>query len=411
MRGIVFHPELLRLALGFIWSRAFGTVPLFRAGPVSLQSLEERPLPGPGWVRVRCRLAGICGSDLRLLRMKFSSRSASLARRRTLKAPMCLGHEAIGEVLETGPAVNRLKPGDRVALIPGVACASLERERPCAMCSRGLPLLCLNRDEGLPVLAHGAAWSECFLRHYSDLLPLPDSVPDDQAILLEPLASSVHAVLRRPPARGETALVIGCGMIGLGTILAIRALGIPVRIIAIARHGHQTASAKAAGADAVFPDSSADLYELLARELGTTVLSRGSKNRLLHEGAAVVYDAVGSGSTLHHALRWAKPRGTVILIGINACPAPADCTAIWLREVDLLGSHGHGVETLEGKRLHTFGLVLEWITQRRLIPDGLITHRFPLNDYRKAIAAAASKLSSQAIKVVLELNHHDPACG
>jgi len=406
MRGIVFDPSVRRVLLGLAYYRWSGRIPLFRAGPVSLQALPEAGLRGPSWVRVHCRLAGICGSDLNLLRLQFSTRSARMARKRAVSGPLCMGHEAVGEVVEVGPGVRSMTIGQRVLLLPGASCAGMDAVRPCVMCEKGLPLLCLNGDF-LPQLGWGAGWSEQFLRPESQLMPVRDDVTDEQAVLVDPLACSVHAVLRRAPSPGDTVVVLGCGVIGLGMILALRALSIPIRIIAIARHACQAARARAMGADRVLPYRVRDLYEQLAGELETKVMARGARNRLLHCGAAVVYDAVGSGESLHHALRWTRPRGAVVVEGITPRPAPVDCTVIWLREVDLVGSHGHGLEQFEGGRIHTFDLVLDWIRRRRLEPDGLITHRYPLCDYRKAIRAADRKAVSGAAKVVLEMKTSD----
>lgn len=76
-----------------VYQRLTGRLPLFRVGPVALESIAQKPLPGPSWARVRVRLAGICGSDLNLLRLRFSTRSASLAAKRSIRQPFCLGHE------------------------------------------------------------------------------------------------------------------------------------------------------------------------------------------------------------------------------------------------------------------------------------------------------------------------------
>jgi L-iditol 2-dehydrogenase len=330
-----------------------------------------------------------------------------MARKRDISRPLCMGHETIGEVLELGSDVRSLAVGQRVILLPGHSCAGMAPAHPCVMCEQGLPLLCLRRDEFVPQLAWGAAWSEQFVRPATQLIPIPDPVTDEQAVLVEPLACSVHTVLRRPPAPNETVVVVGCGTIGLGIILALRAFSFPIRIIAIAKHAHQTSLARALGADRVLPYGVGDLYERLAAELGTEVRARGVGNRLLHQGAAIVYDAVGSGESLEHALRWTKPRGAVVVEGITPRPAPLDCSVIWFREVDLLGSHGHGLEYFEGRRIHTFGLVIEWIRQHRLTPEGLITHRYRLSEYKQAIRAAAGKANSQATKVLLEMRAHD----
>jgi threonine dehydrogenase-like Zn-dependent dehydrogenase len=397
-----------RLLLGLTYNRCTGSVPLFRAGPVRLQPLAQEPLPGQSWVRVGGRLAGVCGSDMNLLRLQFSTRSASMARKRALNRPFCLGHEAIGEVVELGANVRTLAVGQRVVLLPGASCAGMERTPPCALCEQGLPLLCLHRDEFRPPLDWGAGWSEQFVRPASQLIPVPDKVRDEHAVLVEPLACSLHAVLRRVPSPADSVIVMGCGTIGLGMVLALRALSFPVHIIAIAKYTYQASQARALGANRVLLYNTRDLYDQLAAELGTEVWARGPGNRLLHQGASVVYDAVGSSESLQHALRWVRPRGAVVVEGITTRAAPLDCTVIWLREVDLIGSHGHGLEHFENRAVHTFNLVLEWIEQRRLVPDGLVTHRYPLSEYAKAIRAATGKGRSQATKVLLELNTHDP---
>ncbi|HZJ17763.1 MAG TPA: zinc-binding dehydrogenase [Chthoniobacteraceae bacterium] len=408
MRGVVFHPKKSRVLLGLAYHRCTGRLPLFRGGPVSLDTIEPKKLPGPFWVRVRTCLAGICGSDLNLLRLQFSTRSASMAGKGSIGRPLCLGHEAVGEVIEVGSGVSTVTPGQRVVLVPGASCGAVGNEL-CAMCLRGLPLLCLHRDECALPHAAGAGWSEEFVRHESRLIPIPNDLLDESAVLVEPLACSVHAVLRRLPLAEESVVVFGCGVIGLGIILTLRALGMPVKIVAIARHPSQAARARVAGADLVLSSTSPDLYEHLATELETKVLSRGSRNRLLQCGASVVYDAVGSSETLRHALRWTRPRGAVVVEGITPRPAPFDCTVIWLREVDLIGSHGHGLETFQGRTLHTFNLVLEWIQQGRLATDGWITHRYPLGEYQQAMRAAHEKSRSEAGKVLLQMKPNGQA--
>ena len=403
VRGIVFQPRFDRLLLGLTYRRCTGNLALFPGGPFFLKELDLEELPGPSWVRVRCRLAGICGTDLKALRLSFSTRSATLAGKRSITRMVCMGHEAVGEVLEVGANVRTLTPGQRVVLVPGGSCLTLGMEQPCEMCGKGLPLLCLKRDEFVPGPAVGAGWSEQFFRHELQLFPLSDDISDEQAILIEPLACAVHTVLRRAPAPNDTVVVIGCGMIGLGIILALKALGTPIRIIAIAKHSYQANNARTAGADLVLTSREGDLYKQLAWALGTEVRARGKRNRLLHRGAAVVYDAVGSGETLQDALRWTKPRGAVVVEGVTARPSPADCTAIWFNEVDLIGSHGHGEEHYDGRRIHTFSLVAQWIRQRRIVLDGLITHRQRLPDFKQAIRAADRKWKSHATKVLLEM--------
>lgn len=403
--GIVFHPEVGRILLGMIYHQCTGNLPLFSSGPFLLQKLALKEMPGNRWVRVRCRLAGICGTDLRALRLAFSRRSAAVAEKRSLHTPVCMGHEAVGEVVEIGPRVRSLVPGQRVVLMPDRSCLALGTPERCAMCERGLPLLCLKRDEFLPSPDLGAGWSEQFLRHENQLFAVPDDISDEQAVLIEPLSCAIHAVLRRPPAAGDTVLVIGCGMIGLGIIASLKAQAKSVRVLAIAKHSYQVEKASAMGADLVLESAEGDLYHRLASALGTEVRARGSRNRLLRNGADIVYDAVGSSDTLQDALRWTKPRGAVVMEGFTSRPSPADCTPIWFREIDLIGSHGYGIEHYQGRKVHSFELAIEWIRQGKLRVQGLITHRHPLLDYKQAIRAADGKPASKATKVVLEMGN------
>jgi threonine dehydrogenase-like Zn-dependent dehydrogenase len=93
------------------------------------------------------------------------------------------------------------------------------------------------------------------------------------------------------------------------------------------------------------------------------------------------------------------------MAGFASRPSPADCTPIWFREVDLIGSHGYGIEQGQGRKVHSFELVVEWMRQGKLPVQGLITHRHALVDYKQAIRAANGKSASKATKVVLEMGN------
>jgi threonine dehydrogenase-like Zn-dependent dehydrogenase len=190
-------------------------------------------------------------------------------------------------------------------------------------------------------------------------------------------------------------------MIGLGVVAALRALGGKFDLTVLSRHGFQTERAAALGADRVIGRTD-DPYESLAEALGTRVLGKRRTNRALREGFDLVYDTVGNSTTLHHALRWTQPRGCLVLIGVDLVPGNIDQAPIWLREIEVLGVLGHGAERWEGARVHTYQLVCDWYRSGRLDLRGLLSYRFPLRDYRKAIETAASKSASGAIKVALD---------
>lgn len=400
MRALVIRPTRPRLAAALLYNRVTGKPAVFPGGPLELVEAPEPELPGPQFVKVRSRLAGICGSDLKTLRLKLSTRSARLAAQSPGGGLRFQGHETVGEVVAVGSAVTRHKPGDRVVMIPATHCAALGREAPCRPCRDGAYCLCEHHDEPLPGEPLGGGWSEFFVRHESQLHPVRESLPDEQAVLFEPLACSLHAVLRHPPEHGARVLILGGGMIGLGIVHALRALGRELEVHVMVRHPFQADLAGKAGADSVI--TSSDPYAELASRTGDSVVGSRTDNRLLKRGVDLVIDAVGSAATLHLALRTARPGGTVVFEGVDLQPGPLDRTPLWWRELNLLGANGHGRDSWEGEAMATFERVEHWVADGRLSTAGLLSHRFPLEDYRPALTAAADKRRHASVKVAFE---------
>lgn len=397
MRALVVNPSRPRLAAGLLYNRLTGRPAAIPGGPLALVDVPEPGLPGDRFVRVRSRLAGICGSDLKTLRLQLSTRSARLAAQSTGGGLRFQGHETVGEVVETGAGVTRHKVGDRVVMVPATHCAALDLDDPCRPCREGAYCLCEHRDESLPGEPLGGGWSEVFVRHESQLHPVPGALTDGQAVLFEPLACALHAVLRHPPETGARVLVLGGGMIGLGIVRVLRALGRELTVLASVRHPFQEKLAEGSGADTVV--RSGDLLDQLAHHTGDEVIGHRADNRLLRRGVDVIYDAVGSAATLHDSLRAVRPGGTVVVEGVDLRPGVLDRTPLWFRELTLLGANGHGRDTWEGEASTTFARVGDWLESGRLSADGLLTHRFPLDEFRPAIATAADKARQQSVKV------------
>jgi threonine dehydrogenase-like Zn-dependent dehydrogenase len=123
-------------------------------------------------------------------------------------------------------------------------------------------------------------------------------------------------------------------------------------------------------------------------------------------GFDVVYDSVGKQQTITDALRWARAGGKVVLVGSTLKPLNVDLTPVFYQEVDLIGSLTFGIESWNGRKVHTFDLVIEMLEEGLLSDAGMITHRFPFDQYRQAIHTATHK-SSGAIKVMLTFgNQH-----
>jgi threonine dehydrogenase-like Zn-dependent dehydrogenase len=371
--------------------------------PLSISRFEDMPepeLPGPRWVRVENKQCGICASDLSLLFVDAEPSVAPVALPGQQR--IYLGHEVLGRVTEVGPGVTRVKVGDRVlmdARFLGPTCLSQEIDPLCRHCAAGNYILCENASMGIGPRGVGGGWGDGFTAHETEIYPAPDDLSDDQAMMIEPISNGLRAVLRRRPGSGERALILGSGIVGLNTLQCLRAVSPECHITSIARHPQQGDMARRLGADEVLTHE--DGYRATARITGAKLYEGMFGNRMLLGGFDVIYDCVGSAKTLQDSLRWARAGGAVIIVGIKFAPLKLDISPIWYQEVDLTGINSHGSEPWEGETRHTYDLVIDLMRQGKLTIDGLITHRFPLNQWREAISTALNKRNG-TIKVVFD---------
>ncbi|HKY83821.1 MAG TPA: zinc-binding dehydrogenase [Anaerolineales bacterium] len=379
---------LRRLWPGVVWS------PLSHARVVEM---PEPALPGPRWLRVRTRQCGICASDLSLLLVKADPAAAPLALPGNER--FYLGHEVVGEVVEVGPQVRGIRPGQRVVMesrFTGPTCFTQEIDPPCRFCAAGDTRLCENASLGRGPTGVGGGWGDGYTAHESEVRAVPDGLDDDQASLVEPMAVALHGVLRRPPRDGEHVLIVGAGIIGLLTAQCVKLIAPESHLTVLARYPHQAEAARRLGAEAVLGGS--DLYAQAAERTGAKLYRAPLNRGMLLGGFDLIYDCVGGARTIYDSLRWARAQGTVVLVGIDLALLRVDLNPVWYQEVDLIGSHTFGAEHGDGRPRHTFELVIEHLRAGRLSTTGLITHRFPLAEYRTAINTALHKKSG-SIKV------------
>jgi threonine dehydrogenase-like Zn-dependent dehydrogenase len=366
--------------------------------PTRYREMPDPPLPAPDWVRVRNRLAGICGTDLHILQVLADPMISAAALPGTDR--IYLGHEVVGTVSQVGAGVHSLKPGERVVLdARGPNCLTQAIQPACRHCRDGNYTLCENASRSLGPEEVGGGFSDSFIAHESELYRLPDEITDEAAVLIEPLSVGVRAALRRLPGPGEQALLIGCGIIGLCVLQAVRALSPDCRITAMARHPHQARLAQALGADEVLQGG--DGYTAAARLTGARLYTGPFGNRSLLGGFDVVFDNVGSARTVQDSLRWTRAGGALVLVGVNLQRMRVDLTPVWGQEVDLVGMIAHGMESWNGRRISTYDLTCELLQQGRLKAAGLVTQRFPLEQWRQATRTALDKRSG-AVKVVFD---------
>ena len=370
-----------------------------RFSPLQLEDYSDPELPTPEWVRVKPLLSGICGSDLGTLSSENSPYFSPIT-----SPPFVMGHEVFGEVAETNSGFGA---GERVVLEPALGCRVRGIDPPCPYCASGRHALCLNVAKGniSPGIQTGfcrdtgGGWSQgTLVAHPSQLHRVPDAVPDEAAVAIEPLACAVHAALKKAPRPDDTSLVIGAGSVGLFTVAALRHLTQAGRIICVAKHARQREEALRLGASEVVGPE--ETYTTLPKMLGTEAYRPELGKPVVMGGAGRVYECVGAPGTMEDAARLTKPGGEVTLVGMPSAKSSLDLTALWHKEIHLAGSYAYGAEEHEDEKTTSFALAL------RLAPEielhDMVGPRFPLQEYREAIAAACAAGREGHVKVVFD---------
>ncbi|HXY93098.1 MAG TPA: alcohol dehydrogenase catalytic domain-containing protein [Acidimicrobiia bacterium] len=380
------------------------------AFPASFVEVPEPDLPGPAWARVAVGVGGICGSDLHLFTHNTGPSPTLMGLGGAF--PFLLGHEIAGTVVEAGPECT-VAVGTRVAVDPCIPCAARGIDPPCACCARGWTSSCLNLDSHIVsggrtlgfTSGLGGGWAEQVLAHVSMLHPLPDAVPDRGASLHEPVSIASHGILRAPPNDGEPALVVGAGIIGLATVAAMKGLHPSCPVTVLARYEHQADAARACGADHVVrTDSSGGHFDELAALVDARLIGN-QPDVMIMGGFPYVVEAVGAPQSVTDALRAVAHRGTVLLLGA-AGVSEVDLTPVWYKEAALVGSIDHTVDAGSAPGLaghpnrHSVDRALDVLAAGLLPDDVVVTHEFPLEQYREAIETAIDREHSHAIKVV-----------
>ncbi len=362
------------------------------AAPLRLHEGAPPALPsGDGWARVRPRLSGICGSDLATVTGRSSFYFGSL-----ISLPFTPGHEIVGELIDACDGDGgELPAGTRVVIAPVLGCDARSLPR-CDACASGRRSRCERITSGhlAPGLQTGycadtgGGWSGQLVAHRSQLFAVPDELPDERAVLIEPLACAIHAVRRAAVEPGERVLVVGAGAIGLLTLLALRAFTSAGEILVAAKHPKQRALAAAYGATQVL--APADLVGGVRRATRALRLDPEHGSPYLLGGVDVTLECSGSG--LDAALRVTRAGGRVILSGLPT--SSPDLTALWFRELSLTGAYAADPADMTD--------ALELASASPAL-DGLVGGRYPLERWRDALDHALSAGRLGTGRVVFEL--------
>jgi threonine dehydrogenase-like Zn-dependent dehydrogenase len=414
MRAVTFAVSVP----GYLMGRGFGamTEAVIFGGlsGLRMRDVAEPLLPGPDWVRLEVLKAGICGSDVGNLTYKSSPAMEPFG-----SFPAVLGHEVLARVVDVGPSVRRVERGQRVAIDPVISCVvrGYPRLEWCPSCALGRPGTCERAGEagrtavaGRPLrrgLTIGyqadlpGGWGERMIAHESQLFPVDDAISDRTAVLTEPLAVALHAVLGTRPLDSGPTLVIGSGPIALATIWALRAAGYTGELTAQIKRGKEAELARSLGADSTIAPGD-EARQALVETGAQAYMPIVGEEVYAGGGFPLIFDCVGSGETVKQSLRYASARGRIVLLGCAAEIRKLDLTFTWARELDLKGYVCYGLEDWQGGRAHTFEIVHELLLHTAAPVEQMVTDVYPLEQYQTALSAVVNRRRTGSIKVLLD---------
>jgi threonine dehydrogenase-like Zn-dependent dehydrogenase len=320
---------------------------------------RPRPLPKlrPGWALIRVRLAGICNTDIEILRGYHAFNGTP-------------GHEFVGEVADVhGVSASTKKKwiGQRVCGEINVSCSAYGYKPVCSFCQRGLKTHCARRTV-LGIVNHDGAFAEYLALPLENLHVVPANVTDEQAVFVEPLAAACEIFEQVDAKKFTSAAVLGDGKLAQ---LIARVLHTAIgSVVMYGKHEKKLALARRAG--------------IATRKVRGDV----SDLKRSKEQFPVLVEATGSPTGFALAQQMTEPRGTLVLKSTFHGAAPVETWPIVVKELTVVGS-----------RCGPFAKAIALLRSARVDPTSLITRTFPLAEAHKAIALAQR---SGVMKILLK---------
>ncbi len=335
--------------------------------PRDLRIVEEaEPKLSDGNLLVKITSVGVCGSDVHWYQDGHIGPTY-------LKEPLVLGHEISGEVVSVGKGVTGYEPGMPVALEPGVPCGK------CAFCRRGFYNVCPDmRFCGTPPT--DGAYQEYMVHPPRWAYPLPANVSPDEGTLAETLAVAIHAVDLSHIKAGMTAAIFGVGPVGLCILQTVKLSG-ATDIIVVDPIEERLEKAKKLGAAAVINPKKTNPVEEIKRMTGGL-------------GVHVSFEAAGVTETPEQCAQITRPAGRVVLIGI---PAEDKIT------MEASNARRKGLSIMLVRRMmHTYDRSLDLVSRGMVDVKTLVSHKFGLDDVRKAFELV-DRYDDGVIKAVVNI--------
>ena len=325
------------------------TFELYLESPHELKLREVEPLAAPKdhEVKIKVIYGGICGSDLKVYKGKISY----------AKYPLRPGHEVLGTIVEAG-AATPYQVGTHVTIFPNTFCGK------CEFCLNGKINICANK-EPLGVSIDGLFGQQIVIDS-KYVVPVPEKVSNERAVLTEPFAVIVHALKKVKINQETTVAVIGCGTEGLLTAtLALRK-----------------------GAKLTVIDVNPNKLEL-AKRLGE--VQARQPEEIKDQRFDIVIEAAGVKSSMEQALEIVKPGGTMLALGINADPVDLYPMHLVRSEITIKGSIIYSLED--------FTDALEYLSDPALNIEPVVSKMYSYTEFQEAFEAA---LSGNFAKIVLK---------
>lgn len=322
----------------------------YNRGDVRVVDVPEPPKPPQGWVKIEVDWCGICGSDLH----EYLSGPIFIPVNEPHpltggSAPIILGHEFSGKIVELGAGVTNWKVGDRVA--PDACQVCWE----CYSCKR-MDYPCCDKLAFTGLHTDGAFAPYVNVPAYT-LYKIPDSMTSEQGALVEPISVGMHAVRRAPVVAGDNVVIIGAGTIGLSTLQCAKAAGAQKTMVVEMAKARKEFAEKL-GATAILDPSQCDVAAEVFKLTGGV-------------GADVAIECVGAKMTVPLAVDCIRPRGIAVTCGVFEAEGPIQWNSVVFKEKEIKGALGYNGE---------FAPVIAMITDGRIDADTMITGRIKLKD-------------------------------
>ncbi len=341
-------------------------------GDYRLQYVDT-PEAGPGDVLVEVGACGVCASDVKCY---HGAPSLWGGEKPYVKAPVIPGHEFIGTVVELGVGAEDLgvRVGDKAVAEQIFPC------RACRFCRSGQYWMCeRNYVFGFQGGVDDGGFAEYMRYPFGSIVHrVPREIPDEHAVMIEPLSCAIHAVQRARIELGDFVVIAGMGPLGL-CMLQVARMKNPGRLVALDTRDRRLELAERLGADMVINVAREDAVKTVKGLTGGY-------------GCDVYIEATGYPEAVPQGLEMLRKLGRMVVFGVFREPATVDWSIIGDRkELDIYGSH---------LGPYCYPLAIEYIRTGKVRVDRIVTHVFPLSDFRKAFEYSEKGLEG-AIKVVL----------